>query len=100
MTTHFIVIATYIASPQSADEVARLLPRLAEASREEEGNLSYAVARDLDDPTRFVITERYVDAAAFQAHRESPHFQSIGLGEIIPLLVDRQVVAYTGTGEL
>lgn len=100
MTTHFTVIATYTASPQSAEEVARLLPRLAQASREEEGNISYAVSRDLEDPTRFMIAERYVDAAAFQAHRDSEHFQRIGLGEIIPLLADRRVSAYTGTGEL
>ncbi|MFC9985376.1 putative quinol monooxygenase [Microbacterium keratanolyticum] len=100
MTTHFTVIATYTATSDTADEVAMLLPQLAEASRAEEGNISYTVARDLEDPRRFTITERYVDAAAFQAHRDSEHFQRIGVGTIIPLLHDRVVSAYTGTGAL
>lgn len=97
-TEHYLVTATYVARPDTADTVARLLVDLAAASRIEPGNLSYTIARDLETPTVFVINERYVDAEAFGAHRESEHFQRIGRGTIIPLLEERIVAGYHGDG--
>lgn len=97
MTQHYIVVATYTAKPETADQVAALLPQLAEASRTEPGNIAYSVARDLEQPHVFTIVETYVDADAFTAHRESTHFAEIGKEQIIPLLESRSVVGYEGT---
>ena len=97
-TQHFIAIATYTAKPETADRVAQLLPTLAAASRQEEGNRSYTVARDLERPNVFTIVEIYDDADAFTAHRESAHFASIGKMQIIPMLESREVVGYEGDG--
>lgn len=90
----FTVIARYNATPETAEEVAALLPGLAAGSRSEPGNISYTITRDLEQPERFVIVEEYRSAEDFAAHRETTHFQEIGVGQIIPLLDDRQVATY------
>ena len=90
----FTVVAHYYAKPETADEVASLLPKLAEASRAEDGNLSYVINRDLESPENFVIVEEYRTADDFQAHRDSEHFQRIGVGTIIPLLRERTVATF------
>ncbi|MBO1769306.1 putative quinol monooxygenase [Agrococcus sp. TF02-05] len=100
MTEHFVAIATYTAKPDAADRVAQLLPTLAAESRQEPGNISYSIARDLERPNVFTIVEVYDDADAFAAHRESAHFASIGRMQIIPMLESREVVGYSGDGAL
>ena len=98
MSQHYVAIATYTAKPDTAEQVAQLLPTLAEASRQEPGNISYSIARDLERPHVFTIVEVYDDADAFTAHRESAHFAAIGKMQIIPLLESRVVVGYEGDG--
>ncbi|WP_413317202.1 putative quinol monooxygenase [Agrococcus sp. 1P02AA] len=98
MSHHFVAIATYTAKVETAEQVAELLPALAAQSRQEAGNVSYTIARDLERPHVFTIVEVYDDADAFTAHRESAHFASIGTMQIIPLLESRVVVAYEGDG--
>lgn len=93
----YIVIAHYRARSGTADEVAELLPKLAEASRREPGNLSYSITRDLEDPHMFVILETYGEASDFAAHRNSEHFKEIGLSTIIPLLEDRKVERFNAS---
>ena len=90
----FDVVATYIATPGSENDVLTNLGRLAEASRQEEGNLRYEYFRGVEDPQKIVILESYRTAADFQAHRESQHFQEIGLETIIPFLHHRSVSTY------
>lgn len=89
-----MVVATYTAKAQTAERVAALLPTLAAASRQESGNISYSVARNLEHPHVFTIVEMYDDPDAFTAHRESEHFASIGMTQIIPLLESREIVGY------
>lgn len=85
------VLARYTARDGDADTVAALLPGLAAASRVESGNLGYEVTRSLEDPRVFWIIERYRTADAFEAHRNSPHFEAIAVAQILPLLADRVV---------
>lgn len=75
------------------------LARLAAASRTEPANISYEFFRDAEDPAHVVVLERYVDAAGFDAHLKSEHFETIGKTEIIPRLATRTVRVYEGTGE-
>lgn len=91
----YVVIARYRASSATADEVAGRLPELAAASRREQGNQSYSITRDLEDPNVFVIVEKYDTEEDFAAHRNSAHFREIGQSMIIPLLEDRSVEAFT-----
>jgi autoinducer 2-degrading protein len=45
-----------------------------EGSIREPGNLRFDVLRSSDDPTRFILYEAYVDAAAAAAHKETAHY--------------------------
>ncbi|OWY29936.1 putative quinol monooxygenase [Herbaspirillum robiniae] len=90
-TPYFQVIAHYHAKAGEAGKVQALLSELAQASRGEPANLYYDFFVSTSEPGHFVILERYTDAAGFEAHRNSEHFQRIGFGQIIPLLDKREV---------
>ncbi len=60
------VVAILQARPERADEVARSLTELAARASGEPGALAYRVHRR--DGDRFVVYERYEDAAARDAH--------------------------------
>jgi (4S)-4-hydroxy-5-phosphonooxypentane-2,3-dione isomerase len=45
-----------------------------EASIREDGNVRFDVLRSVEDPTRFVLYEGYVDEAAAARHKETPHY--------------------------
>ncbi|WUH92790.1 antibiotic biosynthesis monooxygenase [Streptomyces sp. NBC_00433] len=93
--THYQVIAHHqIASDQDLDEVLAFYPRLAEASRQEPGNVSFRVYRQLDDERAVVVMERYTSRAAFGEHQRTAHFEEILLGQIAPRLSDRTREAY------
>ena len=96
--TELQVIARYTLSAGNEDEVLALLPKLAEASRSEPGNVSFEIYRHLDDGRDVVLLERYASREAFAAHRESPHFQDLVLGQIAPRLASRVVESYDVTG--
>lgn len=91
------VIARYTISAGNEDEVFRLLPKLAEAARTEPGNIAFDVHRRLDDDRKVVLLERYASRDAFAAHRETPHFKELVLGQIVPLLENRTVELYDVT---
>lgn len=77
-----------------ASETARileLLPELAEKSRAEAGNISYAVYQSETDPNELILHECYADAAAAEAHRNSAHYQKIVATEVLPHLEVREV---------
>jgi autoinducer 2-degrading protein len=44
------------------------------ASVREPGNFRFDVLQSVDDPTRFILHEWYIDEAAAQAHKETPHY--------------------------
>ena len=50
--------------------------------------------QDAEDPTRFALYERYVDEAAFEAHRRTEHFRVNIEQTLAPLLVEREWRAY------
>ena len=59
-----------------AGEVERLMPLLVasvEGSRRDEGCIAYHYGRDALDPDLVVISERWRDAAALEAHMKQPH---------------------------
>lgn len=88
------VIAHYHVKPGLGDQVGALLIELTEATRREPKNLAYAFYRSPQDPDRYVILEQYTDASGLDEHRASEHFQRLGFGTIIPMLVSREVTSY------
>lgn len=83
------VVVLYKVRPGHGDEVAALLSRHTAATRQEPGCRDFVALRAVDDPDAFVLYERYVSPAAFEAHQASPHFEKFVLGQIRPLLDDR-----------
>jgi autoinducer 2-degrading protein len=45
-----------------------------EGSVKEPGNLRFDILQSVEDPTRFVAYEAYVDEAAAKAHKETAHY--------------------------
>ncbi len=92
------VIARYTVTEGKQDEVFAILPKLAEASRTEPGNLEFTVFRQLDDARSVVLLERYTSRETFAAHRDTPHFKELVLDRLVHLLDDRVVETYDVTG--
>ncbi|MBB4841293.1 quinol monooxygenase YgiN [Sphingomonas kyeonggiensis] len=75
MTGHVKTVAVLTARPGKAEALRALLGGLIEPSRAEPGNLRYDLWCDPAAPGRFVLDELYIDHAAIDAHRSTPHFQ-------------------------
>lgn len=90
-----VLAAYYFGKPGTGDTVAeRLKAMAAEVKATEPGCLLYHANRSVDNPDNFLLYELYADDAALAAHRETPHFQAIVEGEIIPLLEKRERAFY------
>jgi len=92
--TQLQVIARYTVTFGNELEVESLLAQLAEATRAEPGNLSFATYRQLDDERELVLLERYASWDAFTAHRATSHYNDLVLGQIVPRLEGRVVETY------
>lgn len=90
----FVLAARMTASEGEEERVAALLGELAAASREEPGCRTYQPCRDPEDGRSFLVFEVYDDAAAFEAHGASEHFQRIAVGELFSLLSGRERAFY------
>ena len=78
--------------PAEREEVAEILRHLTNASRQEPGCVSYiAHFVDGDDPGVVVIYEQYVDSAALDHHRETPHFKQYAIGGLFQKMLERQL---------
>lgn len=73
------------------DEIAEILRKLTEASRQEPGCVTY-VPHFLDgDSTTVVIYEQYADDAALDHHRNSAHFKEYAVGGLYQKMLERQL---------
>ncbi|MRH93123.1 antibiotic biosynthesis monooxygenase [Nocardia sp. SYP-A9097] len=95
MDSNVRVIADVTADPENADQLGAMLQRFAQVCRTEPGCIGYDVFRSVEQPERFVSIETYVDADAFAAHRDTPHFREIGVSELLPLVTTRDVRVFT-----
>jgi len=74
------------------DRILKMLPEMAEKSKKEEGNIFYSIYQSESDANELILHERYSDAAAVEAHKNSDHYQKIVVKEIIPHLTLREVI--------
>jgi quinol monooxygenase YgiN len=79
-----VVVATVQVKPGTEDEALAALAEGVAAAHGEEGCLAYALHRDRDDPTRFVIVERWASQEALDDHNRQPHLAEL-LGRVGPL---------------
>lgn len=89
------LIARYYVQPGKAEVVETALARMAEAVRADEpACLLYNANVSVDDPNVYCLYEVYEDEAALAAHRETPHFQEIIEGIVVPVLERREREVY------
>jgi quinol monooxygenase YgiN len=92
--TQVQLIARHTIRRGREQEVLRLLSEFIEAARAEPGNLAFDAYRKVGDERNYVLLERYPSREALAAHRETPHFTEVLLGQIVPLLDARTVEEY------
>ena len=88
-----VVVAFAKAKAGSEDEVLAILTPVVEATHGEPGNVKYTLNRGLQDPSTFVIIERWASQEDLDKHGKQPHMAALGeLGQhleggvtIIPL---------------
>jgi quinol monooxygenase YgiN len=67
-TENINLVATFRAAEGKTEAVRELIVEYGHIVRNEPGNIFFHVYTDADDDAEFVIIERYVDQAAFDAH--------------------------------
>lgn len=90
-TTMITVLAHWRVKEGHLDDVLAHVAELRTASLDEPGCLEYAVFRSIEAKDEVLLVERYRDAAAVEAHRQSPHYRALVVERILPLLADRRV---------
>jgi quinol monooxygenase YgiN len=87
----FVVIAEFEVKPDRLERFLELARTDASQSvANEPGCHQFDVTLDREQPNRVVLYEVYADAAAFDAHVETPHLKAFRAG-IEDLIVSRQV---------
>ena len=91
-----VLVARYYGKPGQGDTIEAALKQMApRVAQDESGCRFYQASRSQENPDNFLLYEHYVDEAALLAHRETPHFQEIIEGTIVPLLEKRERELYT-----
>ncbi|MDI2130758.1 putative quinol monooxygenase [Yinghuangia seranimata] len=86
-----VVTAVLRARPECADILGATLREVAESTRAEAGLVGYTVVRLPDDV--FVLSERYADVAAREAHMASPYVARL-LAQFPELLAENPGVEF------
>jgi (4S)-4-hydroxy-5-phosphonooxypentane-2,3-dione isomerase len=71
----FVLVVSLRVKPDKDQRFREAIEANATASRRDEpGCRRFDVVRDKADPHHYLLYEMYDDEAAFEAHRETPHF--------------------------
>jgi quinol monooxygenase YgiN len=95
----FTVIAHYTARAGESEAVRAALRLMIQPTRAEPGCLRYEVYVDPNDADLVMLVESYLDAAAFQSHLDSPHFDRHLRNDVLPRLADRKRFDLVPLGE-
>ena len=90
----YVVAAIWKAKEGQADTVLRVIEKMTPLSRKEPGCLFYQAHRSPDNPNVFFLYEQYKDAAGYEAHMATSHFEQYVRGEAIPNLESRERAFY------
>jgi quinol monooxygenase YgiN len=73
------------------DEISEILGHITAASRREPGCVSYIPHFVEGEACTVLIYEQYVDDAALEHHRGTPHFHQYAIGGLYQKMKERQV---------
>jgi quinol monooxygenase YgiN len=80
-----VVAATVEVKPESQDAALTMITTAIEATHAEPGCVDYALHRDVTDPARFVILEKWATPSALEEHAQTPHLKQL-FADLGPLL--------------
>ena len=89
------VFATWRVREGQLENVLKILRTVSEESRKENGNLFYRIHQSTSDKNTLILFEGYKNETAIADHRDSVHFQELVLGQIVPLLENREIALTT-----
>ncbi len=71
----FAIVVVFEIKPEFADEFrVRILQQAHDSVANEPGCCQFDVLQDESNPTTIFLYETYVDAQAFETHKQTPHF--------------------------
>lgn len=71
------VIATFVAKPETAEQVEEALRKVVAPSRIDDGCDDYALHRDQENSRCYYMLERWDDADALERHQQQEHFKTL-----------------------
>lgn len=89
-----VFTVTWKVRADAVEAAAGIVARFAPEARKEPGLELLMVNRNAADPSEFLFYEIFKDAAAFEAHQQTPHFRTMILEEALSLLSERARVEY------
>lgn len=75
-----VIVARVVVKEGREQAFIDVASKLVTATREEPGNIFYALYQSPLNPVEFIFYEEYTDDAAFQAHASSAHFAAFAEG--------------------
>jgi len=86
-------------APENLGKLREAMRRVIEATRKEDGCLSYAFAEDVLEPGLVRISERWLNMQSLEAHGNAPHVAAWREALERTGVIHRDIVAYeAGTG--
>ena len=73
-----VVVASFEVQDGKAEEAEAALRETIEATHAEAGCLSYALHRDANAPSTFVLIEKWTSQVALDAHMQQPYVAALG----------------------
>lgn len=68
------IIAVITAKPEYADQLFSAIKKLVDATRKEDGNISYDLHQNIGNPLEYTIVEVWKSEQAIDFHNASEHF--------------------------
>jgi len=83
------LIVRFRFASEDRNEISEMLKQLADASRREEGCVTFIPHHLVDDPDVVLIYEQYRDEKAMAAHRNTEHFKKYVAGGLYQKMRER-----------
>lgn len=87
-------------APGELDRLGKAMRAQIEATRAEDGCDHYGFSRDVLDPDTMIVSERWRDWAAIEAHSRSPHMAAFNAALATAKVLEAKVTAYADDGEV
>ncbi len=76
--SNVVVVASFKVQEGQVDAAIAALTPIIEQTHDEPGCLSYALHRDVNDPLRLVLVERWTSQVALESHFQQPYLEGLG----------------------